>query len=138
MNKKFYFDTSIWLDFLENRNEPNLPKSDWARELVVKIISDEDIVIFSDNNLIELIQLNYSHFDIDEILKNLGVEIIMVEANDKQLGVAKDLSLKRKVPRRDALHALIARDSQAMLVTLDHDFQKLLDIIRPFRTNELL
>ncbi len=25
--KKFYFDTSIWLDFFENRDEPNLPKA---------------------------------------------------------------------------------------------------------------
>ena len=36
MNEKFYFDTSIWLDFFEDRNEPNLPKSDWARKLVTK------------------------------------------------------------------------------------------------------
>lgn len=138
MKNKFYLDTSIWLDFFENRNEPNFPKGEWARELIAKIMLEENIIVFSDNNLIELLQLSYSEFDINEILQGLEIELIKVEGTERQIGIARDLASKRKIPRRDALHALIARDNQTIFVTLDHDFQKLLDIIKPYRTNELL
>ena len=137
MKKRFYFDTSIWLDFLEERNESTLPKSYWAKELVKKITLKGDEIIFSDNNMIELVQLGYSEFEIEEIFERINT-IIRVEATEKQLGMAKDLGLKRKIPKRDALHALIARDNHAILITLDHDFKKLIDIIKPYRTNALL
>lgn len=138
MNERFYLDTSIWLDFFEDRNEPNLPKSDWARELINNIISDKDIIVFSDIHIVELGGAGYSEFEVEQILENLEINIFKVEATEKQLGISKDLAHKRNVPRGDALHALIARDNHAVLVTLDHDFKKLLDIIKPFRTNELL
>lgn len=54
MGKKFYLDTSIWLDFFENRDEPNLPKGQWANDLLNKIVKDDDLIIYSDNNLYEL------------------------------------------------------------------------------------
>ena len=92
MNNRFYFDTSIWLDFFENRDEPNLPKSKWARELVKKITIEEDNIVFSDNNMIELIQLGYSEFEIEELLSPFKNLIIVVEATEKQLGVSKEFS----------------------------------------------
>ena len=91
MRKRFYFDTSIWLDFLEDRNESNMPKSDWAKELVKKINSKGDDILFSDNNMIELVQLGYSEFEIDELFKRLENNVIHVEATERQIGIAKDL-----------------------------------------------
>ena len=54
MRKVFYFDTSIWLDFLENRNEPNIPKGRWVQELVSRIIQSGHKIVYSDLNIIEL------------------------------------------------------------------------------------
>jgi len=136
--RKYYFDTSIWLDFLEKRDEPNFPKSEWAVKLIDKIIRNKDYILFSDNNLVELVELNYSEFEIEAILERFGDIIIKVEATERQLGVSKDLSFKRKIPLRDALHALIARDNNAILVTFDHDFRQLIDIKKSYRTNELI
>ena len=138
MNRKFYFDTSIWLDFFENRDEPNLPKGKWAKALVRKIISKSDKIVYSDLTLIELEGAGYSRYDVEDLLKPLSLVILFVETTEKQLGKSKDLSFKRNIPRKDALHALIARDIGATLVTLDHHFQRILDIIKPFRTNELI
>ena len=137
MQKRFYFDTLIWLDFFEDRNEPNFPKSEWAKELVKKIKSREDEIIFSDINLIELVRVGYSEFEINDILNIIGV-VVKVESTEKEIRKSKDLSFKRNIPKGDALHALIARDNHAILITFDNDFQKLLDIIRPHRTNDLL
>ena len=138
MEKRFYFDTSIWLDFFENRDEANLPKGTWAKKLISKIISKNDKIVYSDLAVIELGEAGYSDYDLEELFRSFGNLLIFVEATDKQLGKSKDLAFKRKVPRKDALHALIARDNGAVLVTLDHHFRSLQDIVKSYRTNELL
>ena len=53
-------------------------------------------------------------------------------------GKAKDLAAKRNIPKMDALHALIARDAGALLVTLDHHFKELTDITKSYQPNELI
>jgi len=60
-----------------------------------------------------------------------------VESADKT-GRAKDISLKRNLPKGDVLHALIARDNKAILVTLDKHFKKLLDIVESKRPQDLI
>ena len=133
---KFYLDTSIWLDFLENRNEPNFPKGDLAKELISKIINEDDKIIFSDNNAVELKTIGYSDFEIEELFGTLP--LIYVESTGKEIGKAKDLALKRNIPKRDALHALIARDNNALLITFDNHFNKLIDIIMPHNPKEFI
>lgn len=138
MVKKYYFDTSIWLDFFEDRDEPNLLKGKFAKELIDKIIKNDDKIIYSDNGVIELKMSGYSLYEIRDMLQFLKPILIFVESTEKQLGKAKDLSLKRNIPKRDALHALIARDNNAILVTLDKHFQKILDIIKPIRPQDII
>jgi len=138
MKKSYYFDTSIWLDFLEDRNEPNLPKSDWVMKLIQKTIKENDTILFSNLNMLELVNLDYTRYEITEILRSLKPIIKMVFTTPKEVKRAKDLSSKRSVPKADALHSLIARNYKSILVTLDHDFNQLQDISKPYRTNELI
>ncbi|MBS3138310.1 hypothetical protein J4207_01235 [Candidatus Woesearchaeota archaeon] len=49
----YYFDTSIWLDFIEDRNEPNMPKGEWAHQLLKKVIITDKIICYSDAIIIE-------------------------------------------------------------------------------------
>ncbi len=134
----YYLDTSIWLDFFENRDEPNFPKGTWARELVNKIIKEGDKILFSDNNMLELINIGYSEFDIQGFLQQLKLIILFVESTEREIGKAKDLAQKRNVPKRDALHALIARNNNAILITLDNHFKKLINIIRHHSPREFI
>ena len=138
MTEKYYLDTSIWLDFFENRNEPNLPKGDWAHKLLDKITENNDKVIYSDNNIYELNIIGYSTHELNNILQPLKPILIFVESTEKQINKAKDLSLKRNIPKRDALHALIARDNKSILVTLDRHFQKIRDILKPKKPQDLI
>ncbi len=138
MLQKYYLDTSIWLDFFENRDEPHLPKGKWAHELLKKIIENNDKIIYSDNNIYELNIIGYSAYELDIILQPLKPILIFVESTEKQISKAKDLSLKRNIPKRDALHALIARDNKSILVTLDRHFQKIHDIIKPKKPQDLI
>ena len=138
MSEKYYFDTSIWLDFFEYRNEPNFPKGRWVQELINKIIESDAKILYSDINIVELGVAGYSSQDIDMLFKKLKPILTFIESTNKQIGKAKDLSSKRNIPKGDALHALIARDKNAILVTLDHHFKKLLDITRSKRPQDLI
>ena len=91
MTEKYYLDTSIWLDLLENRNEPNLPKGDWAHKLLDKVTKNNDKVIYSDNNIYELNLIGYSKYEFDNILQPLKPILIFVESTEKQISKAKDL-----------------------------------------------
>ena len=138
MAQKYYLDTSIWLDFFENRNEPNLPKGDWVHELLDKITKNNDKVIYSDIVILELGVAGYQSHEIEKLFEKIKPILIFVESTEKQARKAKDLSSKRDVPKGDTLHALIARDNKATLVTLDNHFKKLLDIIKPKRPQDLI
>ncbi len=138
MTKKYYLDTSIWLDFFENRNEPNLPKGDWAHKLLNKITENNDKAIYSDIVILELGVAGYQSHEIEKLFEKIKPILIFVESTEKQARRAKDLSSKRDVPKGDALHALIARDNKATLVTLDNHFKKLLDITKPKRPQNII
>ncbi|MBI3051505.1 PIN domain-containing protein [Candidatus Woesearchaeota archaeon] len=138
MTQKYYLDTSIWLDFFENRNEPNLPKGDWAHKLLNKITENNDDVIYSDIVLLELGVGGYQPHEIEKLLEKTKPILIFTESTEKQARKAKDLSSKRNVPKGDALHALIARDNKAILVTLDNHFRKLLDITKAKRPQDII
>ena len=117
-----HFDTSIWLDFFEYRDEPNLPKGMFAEKLVNKIIVEDERIVYSEAIKDELSDLGYSTNEIEELFEPLGKVLIFSEVTKKQFGKAKDLSAKRNVPLFDALHALIARDNKAIMVTRDAHF----------------
>ena len=95
-------------------------------------------MIFSDNNIYELNLLGYPLYELGRIFRPLKPILLFVESTEKQNKKARDLSSKRDVPQRDALHALIARDNRSILVTLDRHFQKLRDITPPNRPQDLI
>ncbi len=83
----------------------------------------------------------------DELLKHISQEelvfivtvfrnnIIFAYFDEKQFNKARDISMKRNIPRLDALHDLLARDTKAIMITRDKHFDKLLDI-SPYKKPE--
>lgn len=138
MSKGYYLDTSIWLDFFENRNEPKIQKGTWAKMLIGKIINDNSKIILSEVVKNEMIALGYSRYEIEDLFKPFQRIIVNIYSTRRQFGLAKDLSKKRKVPLFDCLHAVLARDHRATMVTLDKHFNKLLDIIKYRKPNEII
>jgi predicted nucleic acid-binding protein len=136
--RKYYFDTSIWIDLFENRNETNLPKGEMVQELINKIIKDNNKIIFSSLIIQELKDFGYQYPEIKELFIPFNKILIYYEPYKRLYGKARDLSLKREIPILDALHALLARDSKSILVTRDRHFQKLLDITKPKRPEEII
>ena len=136
--KKYYLDTSIWLDLFENRNEPNFPKGEWAKTLIKKIIENDDKIVYSDINIVELNNFGYEFFEIEGLFEELKQVLVFVESNDKEVKLAENISVKRNVPKGDVLHAIIARNNKATLITFDKHFTKLSDITEAKTPQEII
>ena len=72
--------------------------------------------------------VGYQSHEIKELFENIKPILRFSESTEKQVRKARDLSSKREIPKGDALHALIARDSKATLVTLDNHVKNKHDV----------
>jgi len=134
-NVLFYFDTSIWIDIYDERGS----NGEVALKLMKKIILNEDVVIYSDVVFVELKKLGFSENEISQISSIARPDHIKrVQSTKDQIEGAKRLAKQRDVPLRDALHAILARDHEAQLVSRDKDFDKLKDVTKTKRPEELV
>lgn len=69
------------------------------------------------------------------LLKKLIDKILVTR---RQKNEAIKISLERKVPKGDALHAIVARDSNLILITRDNHFRMLQDVSKHYRPEELI
>ena len=77
MTEKYYLDTSIWLDFFENRNELNLPKGDWAHKFLDKVTENNNKIIYSDIVILELGVVDYRPHEIERLFEKIKPILIL-------------------------------------------------------------
>jgi len=127
MTEEFYFDTSIWLDFYEKRGE----NGEFAFRLIFKIIHKDKKIVYSDLNSKEFKNLGYTQNEIISILSIAKPDNIRhVHIYREQTEEARKIAKQRNIPRKDVLHAIIARDNDLQLIATDHHFDKLKDITK--------
>jgi hypothetical protein len=125
---KFYLDTSIWIDFYEDRKGYNdEPIGEYAWKLLSMIMSESHQIVLSNINLFEL-QKYFSAEDINGMFRQFENIIIKVFHTKEQFILAGKISAERNVPRGDVLHALISKDNSAIFIARDHHFRLLIDI----------
>lgn len=132
--ERFYFDTAIWLDFYEERDK----RGEYALRLMEKIILEEKLVLYSNAIVKELKKLGYLSDEIEIILSPLSQNIRFVHITKSQIDEAERVAEHRNIPKKDALHAILARDNEAILITRDYHFQKLKDITIPRLPEEII
>ncbi|MFH1506150.1 MAG: PIN domain-containing protein [archaeon] len=137
---RYYFDTCIWRDFYEDRFGPRgRPLGKYANALVMKIIQDKDTLLFSDFIFKEL-RLRYEKVEINNMLNFLFVsEILERVAIYKEDQIeAENIAKERNIPPADVLHAILARNNKAIMVSQDKHFLQLDDIVEVKRPDELI
>ena len=128
MTEKYYLDACIWRDYFENRSDRFRPLGDWALTLIKKIIENEEIFVLSNHLFMELGK-NYSQEELNKRLDFIPEALIqIVKVSIGQTREAINLSKKLNIPKNDALHAILARDNDAILVTRDKHFYELADV----------
>jgi predicted nucleic acid-binding protein len=137
---RYYIDTCIWRDFLEDRiSIERKPIGDIATKFLIKIFRKKDTILYSDLTIIEL-EKNYSIDEIENILKIASIisNIEKIDTREEEHKDAQYLSYLKEVPLQDALHAILARRESAILITRDKHFNKLKDIAEIWLPEDLI
>ncbi len=137
MTRKYYVDTAIWRDLHENRKDKSKNLGELAFESFKKIRANKEKIVYSDF-VIEELSRAYDKQTINKIFKSVSEALEKVEINDVQLKEAADLSKKLNIPLGDAVHGMLARDTNAIIVTRDHHFRKLKDKITIKKPEDLI
>lgn len=137
MQRRLYLDTCAWVDCFENRTDKFRPIGEWTFALLRMSIENDDALLISDFVEFELTRL-YKEKELHRLLQPYRAFLTAVIVTSRQRNEAAAVAKTREVPFGDALHAIIARDEQAILVTRDRHFEKLQDIVKWRKPEELL
>ncbi len=139
MQRRFYLDTCIWRDYYENRTDNFRPLGEWALSLIQKILEEKNRLLYSDI-IIDELRILYSLTEISEIFEIVAQHqtLIKVPISQSQKKEAALLCKERKMSWADALHAILARDHNAILVSRDKHFLQLGDIAEIRKPEELI
>lgn len=136
---KYYIDTSIWRDYYEDRKDKLRPLGEFAFKLIKYIKENKDRIVYSDLIIKEL-SIKYNPEDIKKIFEIISEKDLLIKAdyNNKQIQEAEKLAKKYSIPKGDALHTVLARDNDAILVTRDMHFNELSKIVKVKKPEEIL
>ncbi len=130
VQKRFYLDTSIWRDYFEDRSDGIMPLGEFAFQFLKNCTETGAEILVSDIVVFEL-EARLSKERVKEIFSSFRSIIRKVAANAKQVSEAREEWKKRNkaLPFKDVLHAIIARDNNAILVARDNHFFDMLTSI---------
>ena len=141
MTEKYYFDTCIWRDHYENRfGQGGRPLGAIASRLFLKFMKEKKPILFSEFNLREL-KKDYSEAEINDMLSVLFIadKLQKVPITKQDVEEAHKLSTDRNISFGDCLHAVLARNNNAILVTQNvRDFERLTDVVNYKKPENLL
>ncbi len=130
MPQKYYIDACIWRDFHENREDKFRPLGEWAFNLFRMIRETKSKALYS-NLIIKELSISYTPEKIKEMFRIVEEEGLLEKVEIKEEHLHETIRLKKlkKLPFNDLLHAILARDNQAILVTRDKHFEEFGDIV---------
>lgn len=138
MVEKYYVDTSIWIDLLEDRKGYNdEPLGSYALKLFALIKAKNHKMIVSDI-LIRELESNYSVEQINGMVLPFRKVMEKVFVTREQRDEAKKIAEERNLPPGDVLHAIVARDNNLIVITRDKHFKELEDITKHYKPEEII
>jgi len=137
MASRYYIDTAIWRDLHEDRKDKSKNLGELAFESFKKIRINKGKIVYSDF-VVEELSHAYDKQTIDKLFQGVSELLEKAEINKNQLKEAADLSKEHKIPVGDAVHGVLARDNNAIMVTRDRHFRKLKDKITIKKPEDLI
>lgn len=135
MSKRFYVDTCIWRDLLEDRSDGLRPLGEFAFQFLINCRKHSCKVLCSEFVIKEL-EKEFTRAEIDTLFEPFLDLIIFVSFNRKQLD--ESFSIKTSAHQADILHAIIARDNECVLITRDKHFSFLSDLVKVLSPEEVV
>lgn len=138
MKKRFYLDTNIWMDYFDDRSDGLKPLGEFAFQFLKECEKRNHPVLYSEFVVFEL-KKHYSLERVNEMFSSFAEFIELVGISKEQYSEAKKLALERKDSHKaDILHAILARDNNAVLISRDKHFDCLNDIVEVQKPEEVI
>lgn len=137
--KRFYVDTSVWLDYAFDRKNHIRPLGELAFQFFKKCKKNKWKVLYS-NLVLEELRRELSDEEIKERCFKLLSEanlLLKVKSSPAQAKEALGIAQKHAIPGPDALHAVLARDNKAAIVSRDVHFEELYKIVSAYLPEEV-
>ncbi|MBU1202226.1 MAG: type II toxin-antitoxin system VapC family toxin [Nanoarchaeota archaeon] len=122
---KIYFDTNVYIDFLENRADKFRPLGELAFQSFQRGINCEFHIVISELVVKELSKSGVSKEKIKKLINWFGEKIILVENLKNDFSEAKKAMKKYKIHFEDALHYQTSKRIADKLLTNDNDLKLL-------------
>ncbi|HLD59099.1 MAG TPA: PIN domain-containing protein [archaeon] len=126
MVKRFYLDTSIWRDYFEDRKDGIRPLGEFAFQFLKNCRGQNCKILYSAATIFELKEFADRFYK--EIVPDFKDLLILVPIFEQQKNEAATISMQRNLPFNDVLHAILARDNNAIIITRDRHFEELFDV----------
>lgn len=138
MTEKYYVDTSIWMDLVEDRKGYNdEPLGTYALKLFAMIKAKKHKMVVSDL-LIRELESNYSIEAINGMMLPFQKIMEKVFVTKEQRDEAKKIADERNLPPGDVLHAIVVRDNDYIMITRDKHFRQLQDITKHYKPEGII
>lgn len=136
---RYYIDSSVWRDLHEDRSDRFRPLGEWAFELFRMIRETRGIVLYSSLVIKELLK-DFNEDEIDNIFEIVSKKHLLkkVKITNEQRQEAAKACKGLEVPFGDYLHAILARDNNAIMVTRDKHFWELQHIVEISKPEDLI
>jgi len=137
VKRKFYLDTAIWRDYFEDRRDCLQPLGEFAFQFLKNCEKEGCEVLYSELVTRELLAY-YSEERVKQVFSSFSGILRLVEITKEQADEVK--IIRNKTPgahNADILHAIIACDNEAILITRDRHFEALTGIVRVLKPEEV-
>jgi len=137
MKQRFYLDTAIWRDYFEDRKDRFQPLGEFAFQFLKNCESHSCEVLYSSLVVNEL-KAEYTSDEIQGILAPFRKYLVEVQIVPEQLKEAQGVNSRLKDTHlADILHAILARDNGAIMITRDKHFEALASIVEVLKPEEV-
>jgi len=137
MKRRFYLDTAIWRDYFEDWHDNLRPLGEFAFKFLKDCEKNDCEVLFSPLVAHEL-HSHYSAERVKEVFSSFTHYLKEVFISPEELSEARTLNHKLKdTHTSDIVHAILARDNCAVLITRDRHFETLSSIVQILSPEEV-
>ncbi len=133
----FYLDTSIWRDYLDDRSDGVLPLGEFAFQFLKKCREQKDRILYSELVIHELSR-HLSQDKIKPVFDDWADVLQRVTISKKQFDESERMAKSQNIHSADALHAVLARDNHAVMITRDSHFQNIKDLVTAVKPEEFI
>ena len=136
MQKRFYLDTCIWRDLLEDRKSNYSFLGENAFQFLRKCRENDCIVLVSSFVVSEL-ETYFSKEQIFDLFEPFNDITLFVEPSKESIRLAYEIGEKSSAHYSDIVHALIAKENECVLITRDKHFNFLTELVKVLLPEEV-